>query len=72
MNTTNLVERLWHYVKYTLLKDEVNKRLDVLIWGIFGRLSETWNKYGGGDLLTHYEHVQYKTLVLLESILVVV
>jgi hypothetical protein len=58
VNTTNLVERLSCYVKYTLLKGEVNKRLDVLIWGIVGRPGETWNKYGGGDLLTHYGHVQ--------------
>ena len=32
VNTTNLVERLWHFIKYTLLDKKVNRRLDQLIW----------------------------------------
>ena len=37
MNTTNLVERLWHYIKYTLLRKKVNRRLDTLVWAIIGK-----------------------------------
>jgi hypothetical protein len=35
-NTTNLVERMWEYVKYTLLNGKVNRRLDELIIAIIG------------------------------------
>ena len=38
VNTTNLVERLWHYIKYTLLRRKVNRRLDTLIWALIGEL----------------------------------
>ena len=34
MNTTNLVERLWHFIKYTLLDKKVNRRLNQLIWAL--------------------------------------
>ena len=37
---------------------EVNKRFDYLIWGLIVKPNEKWNKYGGGDLLDHYRHVQ--------------
>ena len=37
MNTTNLVERLWHYIKYILLRKKVNRRLDTLVWAIIGK-----------------------------------
>jgi hypothetical protein len=36
VNTTNLVERLWQYIKYTLLKKQVNRRLDTLVWALIG------------------------------------
>ena len=36
VNTTNLVERLWHFIKYTLLDKKVNRRLDQLIWAHIG------------------------------------
>ena len=38
VNTTTLVERLWHYIKYTLLRRKVNRRLDTLIWALIGEL----------------------------------
>jgi hypothetical protein len=34
VNTKNLVERLWHFIKYTLLDKKVNRRLDQLIWAL--------------------------------------
>ena len=34
VNTTNFVERLWHFIKYTLLDKKVNQRLGQLIWAL--------------------------------------
>ena len=36
VNTTNLMERLWYFIKYTLLDMKVNQRLDQLIWALLG------------------------------------
>ena len=40
VNTTNLVKRLWHFIKYTLLDKKVNRRLDQLIWALIGMYSK--------------------------------
>ena len=53
-NTTNLVERMWQYVKYTLLGGKVNRRLDDLILAIIGN-PETGQQFGGGTLVDHYD-----------------
>jgi actin-related protein len=37
VNTTNLVERLWQYIKYTLFKKQVNCKLDILVWALIGK-----------------------------------
>jgi len=36
VNTINLVERLWHFIEYTLFDKNVNRRLDQLIWAHIG------------------------------------
>ena len=36
VDTTNLVERMWHFIKYTLLQTKVNRRLDELVLSIIG------------------------------------
>jgi hypothetical protein len=53
-NTTNLVERMWEYVKYTLLDGKVNMRLDELITAIVGH-PETSLRFGGLTLVEHYD-----------------
>ena len=54
VNTINLVECMWQYVKYTLLSGKVNRRLDDLILAIIGNL-ETSQRFGGGTLVDHYD-----------------
>ena len=53
-NTTNLVERMWKYVKYTLLGGKVKRRLDDLILAIISN-PETSQRFGGGTLVDHYD-----------------
>ena len=53
-NTINLVERMWQYVKYTLLGGKVNCRLDDLILAIIGNL-ETSQRFEGGTLVDYYD-----------------
>jgi hypothetical protein len=53
-NTTNLVEHMWKYVKYTLLDGKVNRRLDALIIAIVGYL-ETGLRFWGLTLVEHYD-----------------
>jgi hypothetical protein len=53
-NTTNLVERMWEYVKYTLLDGKVNRRLDELIIAIVGH-PKTGLRFGGLILVEHYD-----------------
>jgi hypothetical protein len=53
-NTTNLVERMWEYVKYTLLDGKVNMRLDELIIAIVGH-PKTGLRFGGLTLVEHYD-----------------
>ena len=36
VNTTNLVERLCHFIKYKLLDQKINRHLDQLIWATIG------------------------------------
>jgi hypothetical protein len=36
VNTTNILECMWHYVKYTLLDGKVNCKLDKLILALIG------------------------------------
>ena len=57
-NTTNLLERMWQYVKYTLLDGKVNRRLDDLILAIIGNL-ETCQRFGGGTFVDHYDKTHW-------------
>ena len=52
-NTTNLVERMWQYVKYTLLDGKVNRRLDELIYAIIGD-PDNGRRFEGMTLDEHY------------------
>jgi hypothetical protein len=54
VNTTNLVERMWHYVKYMLLDGKVNHRLDELILAIIGN-PETRRRFGRNTLVEQFE-----------------
>ena len=53
-NTTNLVECMWQYMKYTLLDGKVNCRLNDLILAIIGN-PEIGQRFGGGTLVDHYD-----------------
>ena len=55
-NTTNLVERMWQYVKYTLLDGKVNRRLDELIFAIIGNPNSR-RRFGGLTVDEHYNNV---------------
>jgi hypothetical protein len=61
VNTTNLVERMWHYVKYTLLDGKVNCRLDELILAIIGN-PETGRRFGGNTLVEHYNDAHFLSM----------
>jgi hypothetical protein len=62
VNTTNLVERMWHYVKYTLLDGKVNYRLDELILAIFGN-PETRHRFGGNTLVEYYNDAHFLSML---------
>ena len=53
VDTTNLVERMWHFIKYTLLRRKVNRRLDELVLSIIGDLSLNGERMGGMTLIEH-------------------
>jgi len=55
-NTTNLVECMWQYIKYTLLDGKVNRRLDELVFALIGNL-DTGQRFGGLSLDEHYNNV---------------
>ncbi|MCO5601128.1 hypothetical protein L7F22_055247 [Adiantum nelumboides] len=46
VDTTNLVERLWRYIKYTLLEARINRSLVDLLHALVGD-SKTGNRMGG-------------------------
>jgi hypothetical protein len=61
VNTTNLVEQMWHYVKYTLLDGKVNRRLDELIFALIGNPETGW-QFGGNTLVEHYNDAHFLSL----------
>jgi hypothetical protein len=61
VNTTNLVQHMWHYVKYTLLNGKVNRRLDELILAIIGN-PETGHRFGGNTLVEHYSDAHFLSM----------
>ncbi|MCO5568188.1 hypothetical protein L7F22_021884 [Adiantum nelumboides] len=56
VDTTNLVERLWQYVKYTLLEARINRSLLELIHALVGN-SKTGGRMGG-TLLRFFKQKQ--------------
>jgi hypothetical protein len=54
VDTTNLVERMWHFIKYTLLRRKMNSRLDELVLSIIGDPSLNGERMGGMTLIDHY------------------
>jgi hypothetical protein len=61
VNTTNLVEQMWHYVKYTLLDGKVNRRLDELIFALIGN-PEIGRRFRGNTLMEHYNDAHFLSL----------
>jgi hypothetical protein len=61
VNTTNLVERMWHYAKYTFLDGKMNHRLDELILAIIGN-PETGRRFGGNTLVEHYNDTHFLSM----------
>jgi hypothetical protein len=61
VNTTNLVERMWHYVKYMLLDGKVNHRLDELILAIIGN-PETRRRFGRNTLVEQYSDAHFLSM----------
>jgi hypothetical protein len=61
VNTTNLMECMWHYVKYTLLDGNVNRRLDELTLAIIGN-PETRCRFGGNTLVEHYNDAHFLSM----------
>jgi hypothetical protein len=61
VNTTNLVERMWNYVKYTLLDGKVNHRLNELILAIISN-PETGRRFGGNTLVEHYSDAHFLSM----------
>jgi hypothetical protein len=58
VDTTNLVERMWHFIKYTLLRRKFNRRLDELVLSIIGDPSLNGERMGGMTLIEHYRERQ--------------
>lgn len=58
VNTTNLAERMWQYIKYTLLNGKVNRRLDELIIALIGH-PETGRRFGGSTLIEYYDDAHW-------------
>lgn len=56
VDTTNLVERLWEYIKYTLLDGKINRSVLVLLHALVGN-SET-GTHMGGTLLEFFKEKQ--------------
>jgi len=57
-NTTNFVERMWQYVKYTLLDGKIIWRLDELIFALIGN-PDFGRRFGGLTLDEHYNNVHW-------------
>ena len=55
-NTTNLVEHMWEYVKYTVLDGKMNMRLDEFIIANIGYL-EIGLRFGKITLVEHFDDV---------------
>jgi len=55
VDTTNLVERMWHFIKYTLLRRKINCRLDGLVWAVINDPSLNGEQIGGMTLIEHYK-----------------
>jgi hypothetical protein len=55
-NTTNLVEHMWEYVKYTILDGKVNMRLDEFFIAIVDH-PETSLQFEGFILVEYYDNV---------------
>ena len=58
VDTTNLVEKMWHFIKYTLLRIKVNRRLDELVLAIIGDPSLNEERMRGMTLIEHYREQQ--------------
>ena len=56
METTNLVERLWQYIKYTLLDAKINRSMLVLLHVLVG--DSRTGTYMGGTLLEFFKQKQ--------------
>lgn len=56
VDTTNLVERLWQYIKYTLLDAKINRSLLVLVHALVG--DSLHGTYMGGTLLEFFKQKQ--------------
>ena len=56
VDTTNLVERLWQYIKYTLLNAQINRSILDLLHSMVGDSSS--GTYMGGTLLEFFKQKQ--------------
>ena len=56
VDTTNLVERLWQYIKYTLLNAQINRSLVDLLHALVG--DSTSGTSMGGTLLEFFKQKQ--------------
>lgn len=56
VDTTNLVERLWQYIKYTLLDAKINRSILVLLHVLVG--DSRTGTYMGGTLLEFFKQKQ--------------
>lgn len=56
VDTTNLVERLWQYIKYTLLDSKINRSILVLLQALVG--DSITGTYMGGSLLEFFKQKQ--------------
>ena len=56
VDTTNLVERLWQYIKYTLLESKINRSILVLLQALVG--DSITGTYMGGSLLEFFKQKQ--------------
>ena len=52
-----MVERLWHFIKYTLLHEKVKKRLYLLIEAII-KDPHIGERFGGATLVKHFKNKQ--------------
>ena len=62
VDTTNLVERLWQYIKYTLLDARINRSILELLHALVGD-SKTGDRIGG-TLLRFFQQKQEIGIVL--------